>query len=91
MASAKPLYLKAFTVHDHTDIDIIKKDIQNGLILIIRVGPMSQKDVQELRSMVEELYAITRKEDAEIARLGDERIIIAPKDVRIWKPEYGLK
>ena len=91
MAAAKPLYLKAFTVHDHTDIDIIKKDIQNGLILIIRVGPMSQKDIQELRSMVEELYTITKQEDAEIARLGDERIIIAPKDVRIWKPDYELK
>lgn len=91
MASAASLYIKAFTVHDHTDMDIIKKDVRDGLILILRVGPISQKDVQGLRRMVEELYAVTREEDAEIARLGDERIIVAPKGVKIWKPEYGLK
>lgn len=91
MSTTDPLYLKAFTIHDHSDIDIIKKDIRDGLILILRVGPMSQKDVQELRNMVEELYVVTKEEDAEIARLGDERIIITPKGVRIWKPDYVLK
>jgi SepF-like predicted cell division protein (DUF552 family) len=32
-----------------------------------------------------------KAEDAEIARLGEERIIIAPSSIKIWKPEYDLK
>jgi hypothetical protein len=37
------------------------------------------------------LYSIAKAEDAEIARLGEERIIIAPSSIKIWKPEYDLK
>ena len=91
MASAGPTYLKAITVRDFSDIEMIKKDIKNGMILIIRVGPMAQKDVGQLRKLVEELYAVTKTEDADIARLGDERIIVTPTNVRIWKPQYDLK
>ena len=91
MAPASPIYLKAITVRDFSDIEMIKKDIKDGMILIIRVGPMAQKDVGQLRKLVEELYAVTKTEDADIARLGDERIIVTPTNVQIWKPQYDLK
>ena len=91
MASASPIYLKAITVRDFSDTEMIKKDIRDGMILIIRVGPMAQKDVGQLRRLVEELYAVTKTEDADIARLGDERIIVTPTNVQIWKPQYDLK
>ena len=29
--------------------------------------------------------------NADIARLGDERIIVTPQGVKIWKPDYDLK
>ncbi len=91
MASANPIYLKAITVRDFSDMEMIKKDIKGGMILIIRVGPMAQKDVGQLRKLVEELYAVARTEGADIARLGDERIIVTPAGVQIWKPQYDLK
>lgn len=91
MASASPTYLKAITIHDFSDIEMIKKDIKDSMILIIRVGPMAQKDVGQLRKLVEELYTITKTEGADIARLGDERIIVTPTNVQIWKPQYDLK
>ena len=91
MVKATPTYLKAFTVRDYTDMDIIRHDIKARMILIIRVGPMAQKDVVELRRLVGELYNIAQDEDAEIARLGDERIVVAPAGIRIWKPQYDLK
>ena len=91
MASANPTYLKAITVRDLSDMEMIGKDIKGGMILIIRVGPMAQKDVKQLRKLVEELYSITKTEGADIARLGDERIIVTPTNVQIWKPQYDLK
>ncbi len=84
-------YLKAMTAHDLSDMEIIKRDIKRGLILIIRVGPMALKDVQELRHLIKELYDVAKAEGSDIARLGEERMVITPPHVQIWRPQYDLK
>lgn len=86
-----PTYLKAITIRDPSDIHSIKEDIKKGMILILRVTPLAQKDVDQLRGLVEELYSIAKSDGAEIARLGEERIIVTPSRVKIWKPDYELK
>ena len=84
-------YLKAITIRDPSDIHSIKEDIKKNMILILRVTPLAQKDVEQLRKVVEELYSIAKNSGADIARLGEERIIVAPPHVKIWKPRYDLK
>jgi SepF-like predicted cell division protein (DUF552 family) len=84
-------YLKAITIRDVSDVHSIKEDIKKDMILILRVTPLAQKDVEQLRKVVEELYSIAKSAGADIARLGEERIIVAPANVKIWKPEYDLK
>ena len=84
-------YLKAITIRDASDVHSIKEDIKKNMILILRVTPLAQKDVDQLRKVVEELYRIAKAEGSDIARLGEERIIVAPQNVKIWKPEYDLK
>ena len=84
-------YLKAITIRDVSDVHSIKEDIKKDMILILRVTPLAQKDVEQLRKVVEELYSIAKTAGADIARLGEERIIVAPANVKIWKPEYDLK
>ncbi len=86
-----PTYLKAITIRDPSDIHTIKEDIKKDMILILRVTPLAQKDVEKLRKVVEELYTIAKNSDADIARLGEERIIVTPPGVKIWKPDYDLK
>ncbi len=86
-----PTYLKAITIRDPSDIHSIKEDIKKNMILILRVTPLAQKDVEQLRKVVEELYSIAKNSGADIARLGEERIIVAPPHVKIWKPRYDLK
>ena len=86
-----PTYLKAITIRDSSDIHTITEDIKKGMVLILRVTPLAQKDVKKLRKMVEELYVIARDSNADIARLGEERIIVTPPNVKILKPDYDLK
>ena len=86
-----PTYLKAITIRDPSDLHSIKEDIKKNMILILRVTPLAQKDVDKLRKVVEELYTIAKNSGADIARLGEERIIVTPSGVKIWKPEYDLK
>ena len=84
-------YLKAITIRDASDVHSIKVDIKKGMILILRVTPLAQKDVEQLRKVVEELYSIAKDAGADIARLGEERIIVAPSSIKIWRPDYDLK
>ena len=43
---ANPTYLKAITIRDPSDIHSIKEYIKKGMILILRVTPLAQKDVE---------------------------------------------
>jgi SepF-like predicted cell division protein (DUF552 family) len=86
-----PTYLKAITLRDSSDVHSIKEDIKKNMILVLRVTPLAQKNVDELRKVVEEIYSIAKAHDADIARLGEERIIVTPPGVKIWKAEYDLK
>ena len=88
---SSPTYLKALTIRDPSDIHGIKEDIKKGMILILRVTPLAQKNVEKLRKVGEELYVIARDSNSDIARLGEERIIITPSRIKIWKPDYDLK
>ena len=86
-----PTYLKAITLRDYSDVHSVKEDIKKGMILVLRVTPLAQKNVDELRKAVEEIYNIAKNADADIARLGEERIIVTPSGVKIWRAEYDLK
>jgi len=86
-----PTYLKAITLRDGSDVHSIKEDIKKNMILVLRVTPLAQKNVDELRKCVEEIYAIAKSTGSDIARLGEERIIVTPPGVKIWRAEYDLK
>ena len=83
--------LDSILTRNHRSLFSPDSDIKKGIILILRVTPLAQKDVDQLRKVVEELYSIAKAADADIARLGEERIIVTPSSIKIWKPEYDLK
>jgi SepF-like predicted cell division protein (DUF552 family) len=55
------------------------------MILILRVTPLAHKDVEELRKAIDDLYEYVQASGGDIARLGEERVVITPPNVKIWK------
>jgi uncharacterized protein len=86
-----PVYLKALTLRDISDITSVKEDVKKHMILILRVTPLAQKDLEDLREVVEDLYSYAQSVGGDIARLGEERIVITPPGVKIWRGVYDLK
>jgi SepF-like predicted cell division protein (DUF552 family) len=86
-----PVYLKALTLRDISDISSVKEDIKKHMILIVRVTPLAQKDLEDLRKVVEDLYSYAQSVGGDVARLGEERIVITPPGVKIWRGVYDLK
>lgn len=67
------------------DLSKIKSEVSRRMIVILRVTPLAQKSVEELRQVVEQLYEFTASIGGDIARLGEERIVVTPPGVKIWR------
>jgi SepF-like predicted cell division protein (DUF552 family) len=78
-------YLKALPLRDLEDVDVIKREVKSGNILILRVGPLARKNVEDVKRAVSELYEFTQLVGGDIARLGEERVVITPSFIRIWR------
>ena len=79
------IYLKAFPLRTVEEVQDIKKEISSKVIVILRITPLAQKNIDELRKAVEELYNYSMSIGGDMARLGEERIVITPPGVKIWR------
>ncbi len=79
------VYLKALALHSLGELDGIKSEVKTGNILIIRVGPLAEKSVDDVKRAVGELCEFTEQIGGDIARLGEERIVLTPSFVRVWR------
>jgi SepF-like predicted cell division protein (DUF552 family) len=86
-----PIYLKAITLRDTSDVASIKNDAKKQTIVILRVTPLAQKDVEGLRMAIDELYGYVQSIGGDIARLGEERVVLTPPGVKIWRGAYDMK
>ncbi len=82
---SKEILLKALALRSIEDLPKIQEDVTNKTIVILKVTPLAQKSLEELKSSVEQLYEFATSVGGDIARLGDERVVITPPGVRIWR------
>ncbi len=78
-------YLKAMPLRDLTDLDAVKTEVKNGNILILRITPLASKSIEDVKQAVNELYEFAESIGGDIARLGEERVVICPQNIRIWR------
>jgi SepF-like predicted cell division protein (DUF552 family) len=86
-ASSQPskTYLKAVPLRSLSDIDSIKNEVRSGTILIVKVSPLADKSIDDVKKAVNDLCEFIKTIDGDIARLGEERIVVTPSGVRIWR------
>jgi SepF-like predicted cell division protein (DUF552 family) len=79
------ILLKALQLKSLDDIPKIQEDVAHRVIVILMVTPLAQKNIEELKGAVEQLYEFSTSIGGDMARLGEERIVITPPGVRIWR------
>jgi len=84
-SKGKEILLKALALRSVEEIPKIQEDVTNQTIVILKVTPLAQKSLEELKSSVEQLYEFATSVGGDIARLGDERVVITPPGVKIWR------
>ena len=88
--SRKKTYLKAIPLRTLDDVEVIKHELSLGNILILKVTPLARKSVEEVKKAVNELSGFTQSIGGDIARLGEERVVIVPKSIKIWRQEADV-
>ncbi|HII85400.1 TPA: cell division protein SepF [Candidatus Bathyarchaeota archaeon] len=74
-----------------SDLNLIRKEIEKGNILILRITPLASKSIEDVKQAVSELYDFAEGIGGDIARLGEERVVICPPKVRIWREKNTVK
>lgn len=83
-------YLKAMPLRDLSDLNIVKNEVNSGKILILRITPLANKSIEDVKRAVNELCEFVEVVGGDIARLGEERVVICPPNVRIWREKTPL-
>jgi SepF-like predicted cell division protein (DUF552 family) len=83
------ILLKAIPLRSIDEIAKVQEDVTKKTIVILRVTPLAQKNVDELKQAIEQLYEFATSIGGDIARLGDERVVITPPGVRIWRGSFS--
>ena len=82
---SEKIYLKAMPLREISDLEAIRNEVRNGNILILRITPLASKSIEDVKQAVSELYDFAEAIGGDIARLGEERVVICPPKVRIWR------
>lgn len=83
-------YLKAMPLRDLSDVDTVKSEVNSGNILILRITPLANKSIEDVKRAVNELCEFVESVGGDIARLGEERVVICPPNVRIWREKTPI-
>jgi len=79
------IYIKAWVLRSLEEMDRIKDEVNSGNIIIVRLGPLAEKNAEDVKKAVNELYDFTQQINGDIARLGEERVVVTPSFVEIWR------
>jgi SepF-like predicted cell division protein (DUF552 family) len=85
----KKIYLKASPLHSLGELNKIKAEVESGNIVIVKIGPLAQKSVEDVKKAVNELAEFAEKTGGDIARLGEDRVVVTPPFVKIWRETLG--
>jgi len=80
-----PIYVKAYPLREPIDVPRIKAEIIEGNILIIKITPIAKRSVEETKAAISELVEFIKSIQGDIARLGDERIVMTPPTAKVWR------
>lgn len=78
-------YLKALPLRGLEELENVKKEIQSGNILILKITPLANKNIEDVKQAVNQLCEFAESIGGDIARLGEERVVICPQKIRIWR------
>jgi SepF-like predicted cell division protein (DUF552 family) len=84
-AVAESPYVRAMPLSQLKDLDLIERVLSGGNVLIIKITPIAKRSVEETKVAINQLTDFAKRQGGDIARLGEERVVLTPPGIRIWR------
>ena len=78
-------YVRAMPLSQLKDLDSIERVLSDGNVLIIKITPIAKRSVEETKVAINQLTDFAKRQGGDIARLGEERVVLTPPGIRIWR------
>ena len=78
-------YVRAMPLNHLKDLDLIEHVLSAGNVLIIKITPIAKRSVEETKIAINQLSNFAKREGGDIARLGEERVVLTPPGIKIWR------
>jgi len=78
-------YVRAMPLSRLKDLDLIEHVLSSGNVLIIKITPIAKRSVEETKIAINQLTDFARRQGGDIARLGEERVVLTPPGIKIWR------
>jgi len=82
-------YIKALPLLEFNNIVAIKEELRSGNVVILKLFAHPE-NIGELKKAIIELKSYTNSIGGALARLGDERVVVAPPPFKIYPPGKPL-
>lgn len=77
--------IKIRTLSDFADTEAIQQDIRQNHIVFIKIRPLKEKDMTELKRAVDRLRKTCMAVNGDIAGVDEDFLVITPEAVRIHR------
>lgn len=81
-------YVRAIPLSNLSDLDMIERISSAGNVLIIKITPIARRSVEETKVAIGQLSSFAKRIGGDIARLGEERVVLTPPGIRIWRGKH---
>ena len=82
-------YIKPLTLQQESDIQTIETELQKKNIILLNVSELAKRP-NTLKGLVDTIREYVNKINGDIAKIDEDKIILAPAKVKIIKSKKGL-
>tara|TARA_B100001971_G_C18197140_1_gene542193 strand:+ start:12 stop:293 length:282 start_codon:yes stop_codon:yes gene_type:complete len=79
------IYVKAKSIKDFESLNVIKRELEEKIILIIKIKPSLNKNIKELKKIIDDLNEYVSLIGGDIGKLEKNTIIVTSQGIRIWR------
>ena len=90
LESFQNVYVKPITMRSLQNIQEIIQELKNGNIVISNIKPLVSNNPAEAKRAIDQLKGMCKGLGGDIAGIGEDRLLVTPSFVKIWRGESGF-
>jgi SepF-like predicted cell division protein (DUF552 family) len=87
----KKANIRIETMNDYRDVEGIQRHVREGNIVFLRIRKMRERDMGELKRVVERLRRTIIAMNGDIIGVDEDFLILTPPTVKIYRGEAEVK